>query len=142
MSYKNPTPVVVCLIQVDGPDATELLGIVRGIEPYGLALVGGYVDEMETPEMAATRETREETGLEVDPSAWKHVAYRIAPGNKLLCFVTARAGIASADVLSLKPTPEALGFTLINADTELVFSIHQEVARKFLSELAGPSGDR
>ncbi|CAA9577785.1 MAG: hypothetical protein AVDCRST_MAG88-2989 [uncultured Thermomicrobiales bacterium] len=62
--FRNPLPVAGCLV-VDGDGVTLIR---RGIEPRRghWALPAGYVEDDETVEEAARRETREECGLEVE----------------------------------------------------------------------------
>ncbi len=62
--YRNPTPTVDLLIEVDGRPGT-LVFIRRRNEPAGWALPGGFVDEGEWLADAAAREAKEETGLDV-----------------------------------------------------------------------------
>ncbi len=64
--YKNPAPTVDAIIY----DANlGLLLIERLFEPLGWALPGGFVDYAETLEHATIRETKEETGLDVEIKA-------------------------------------------------------------------------
>jgi len=63
--YQNPN-VLVAVYVCSG---TEVLWIRRGIKPAigKWAMPGGYMENNETPESAASRELREETGLDVHP---------------------------------------------------------------------------
>ncbi len=70
--YKNPTPTVDVLIELDGHPG-ELVFIERAHEPIGLALPGGFVDEGEWVADAAVREVKEETGLDVELVELFHV---------------------------------------------------------------------
>ncbi len=63
--YRNPTPTVDVLIELDGRPGTVVL-IARRNAPRGWAIPGGFVDLGETLADAAVREAREETGLEVE----------------------------------------------------------------------------
>lgn len=60
--YKNPTPTVDIVIFLP-PEKIVL--IERKNFPFGWALPGGFIDYGERAEHAATREAREETGLEI-----------------------------------------------------------------------------
>jgi ADP-ribose pyrophosphatase YjhB (NUDIX family) len=60
--YKNPTPTVDIIIEVEGGG---IVLIMRKNEPIGWAIPGGFVDYGESLEDAAVREAREETSLDV-----------------------------------------------------------------------------
>ena len=59
--YRNPTPTVDIIIEVDG----GVVLIERRNPPGGWALPGGFVDEGDSVSGAAVREAREETSLDV-----------------------------------------------------------------------------
>jgi 8-oxo-dGTP diphosphatase len=60
--YRNPFPTVDIIIR---DDSGRVVLIERRNAPFGWALPGGFVDYGETLESAATREAREETGLDL-----------------------------------------------------------------------------
>ena len=66
MTYRNPTPTVDIIIElIDRPDRPIVL-IERKNIPFGWAIPGGFVDYGEPVEVAAKREAKEETCLEVE----------------------------------------------------------------------------
>ena len=65
--YQNPSVLVAIYVCV----GEDILWIKRGIPPAvgKWAMPGGFMENDETPEAAAARELREETGIAVDPEA-------------------------------------------------------------------------
>lgn len=74
--YKNPIPVVCCLIL---NDADEIVLIKRGVEPNvgAWAFPSGYMEIYQTPETAAVTEMKEETNL--DGEVVKLLGYKMSP---------------------------------------------------------------
>ena len=60
--YRNPFPTVDIIREMEG----GIVIIRRKNPPYGWALPGGFVDYGETLEMAAIREAKEETSLDIE----------------------------------------------------------------------------
>jgi len=60
--YQNPIPTVDIIIEIE---SKGIILIKRKNPPYGWAIPGGFVDYGESLEMAAIREAKEETNLDV-----------------------------------------------------------------------------
>jgi 8-oxo-dGTP diphosphatase len=65
MTYKNPVPTVDIIIETSYEVYSGIVLVRRKNPPYGWALPGGFVDYGESLEIAAEREAKEETGLDV-----------------------------------------------------------------------------
>ena len=65
-SFKSPMPTVDIIIECETNDGRKgIVLIYRKNPPLAWAIPGGYVDYGETVEVAAVREAREETSLDV-----------------------------------------------------------------------------
>ncbi len=64
--YQNPCVLVATYVCC----GEKILWLKRGIAPAAgkWALPGGFMENQETPEAAASRELREETGVDIDPA--------------------------------------------------------------------------
>lgn len=142
MTYNNPTPVAVALVRIRRADRSlALLGVVRAHAPGigGLAFPGGYVDEMETIEQAATRELVEETGLHTDPSEWRLLRSMTTPQNRVLVFCELRRELPESVLGTLLVNEEVSGFACLDESSELVFPTHQGVLRAYLERESAPT---
>ncbi len=92
--YANPKPAAAVLLerQADGESEPSILLLKRAVEPgFGeWDLPAGYLDPGESFEMAARRETREESGIEVELVQLTGV-YHSRPANAVSAVFRARA---------------------------------------------------
>jgi ADP-ribose pyrophosphatase YjhB (NUDIX family) len=99
--YANPKPAAAVLLERRADDEAEpsVLLLKRAVEPgFGAwDLPAGYLDPGESFEMAARRETREESGIEVELVALTGV-YHSAPANAVTAVFRGRAVDAGASV--------------------------------------------
>lgn len=84
----NPPTVAVGVVGVGIDFNPSILAIRRKLpDGYGkLALPGGFQEMGETLEQAVTREVFEETGIQLDPTRWRHHRSVTVEGNKNLAF--------------------------------------------------------
>lgn len=140
MSFNNPTPVAVCLVPVRDHDGVALLGIIRNNEPGKgkIALPGGYLNEYENFEQAASRELLEETGVLTRAEDWKLIASHPNQTNRVLVFCQLNFEVSMSDYLALTviQPEEVQGFFLIKPEIlpseDIAFPLHAlEMARFF-----------
>lgn len=130
-TYRNPLPVAVMLLPVDG----GLLAVRRGIPPsVGVpALPGGYIEFGETWQAAAARELSEEAAVAIDPAEVRLFAVKSAPDGTVLIFGTTDTVRSSAGLPAFAPTPEAPERLVIPAPAELAFPLHTQAAAEWFA---------
>lgn len=120
MTYKNPIPVAVGIIQSTTPGNVLLIERADG----GLALPGGYVDEHEDAYMAINREVLEEVALQLDTDKWVLFHSAVNSGNRLLLFSYYTEKVAVP--LDFIQNNEVLRVLDAPVSTILRFPLHQE----------------
>ena len=99
--YANPRPAAAVLLERQGDSDAEpsVLLLKRAVEPGfgGWDLPAGYLDPGESFEMAAQRETLEESGIEVELTRLNGV-YHSVPANAVTAVFRARATDAASQV--------------------------------------------
>jgi ADP-ribose pyrophosphatase YjhB (NUDIX family) len=144
--WANPLPVSIALVPVRDGAREGLLVVKRAIEPRQgfLALVGGFLEEHETWQQGAARETREETGVLVDPSSLQPFWFASSnpKPNRVLLFGVA----APLDASALPPftttnetTERGLVFGPEGLDALFAFPLHVEALRRYF-ESRGVTG--
>lgn len=128
----NPIPVVVVLV----PHGHGLIAVRRNIDPQKglLALPGGYLDRGESWQEGASRELREETGVEVDPDDLTLYDVLTAPDGTLVIF--GLAGKKRSEQRCLKPfqSEECQEIIVVDDPHQLCFELHVRVVSRFFSE--------
>jgi ADP-ribose pyrophosphatase YjhB (NUDIX family) len=131
--YENPLPVaaVVCV-----NSKKEILLIRRAQEPSRgkWALPSGFIELHESPEHAALRELREETGVKGKVISLLGVFARSGTFYKSLltiCYLVRQAGGR------LRKTPETLdcGFFPISKLKPIIFKTHKAALKRYLVEI-------
>src|SRR5262245_26482240 len=133
ISYRNPIPVVVTLLPVDG----GLLCVRRSIEPGKgqLALPGGFLDFGESWQTGCVRELHEETGIRLPAEELR--LFRVhsppPPEGVILIFGLARPRTL-AELPEFLETNETSERVILPGPQELAFSLHTLVAKEFFAE--------
>ena len=127
ITYRNPLPVAVAVVPVD----RGLLMIRRAIPPVGaLALPGGFIDLGESWQAAMARELWEETGVVIEPAAFREHCVRSSSAN-LLVFGMAPAMRAS-DLPPFVATSETSERLVVMAPPDGIgFPLHAQVVEAF-----------
>jgi 8-oxo-dGTP diphosphatase len=127
--FKNPLPTVDCIIELPGE---RVVLIRRKNPPLGWALPGGFVDEGEPLHVAAVREAREETGLEVElvEQFFTYSDPRRDPRKHTLS--TVYIGRAQGEPVGADDAAEARAFPLDELPQELCFD-HGTILSDYLA---------
>ncbi len=130
MTWKNPTPVAVLLIPVNG----KLVGIRRQntVRSGHISPPGGFVILGETWQEAAARETKEETNIDVNPKSIITHDVVSTPDGVILIFGSA-PHMTLGDLAPFIPNHEASERMFITKSTRLAFPIHQRVVKRYFS---------
>jgi len=118
--YRNPKPTVDVLLEIEGRPGSLVL-IRRGREPLGWALPGGFVDEGEWLADAATREAREETGLDATLTELFHCYSDPARDPRQHTVSTVFCGRATGTPVGSDDAAEAGVFTESTLPSPIVF---------------------
>jgi NADH pyrophosphatase NudC (nudix superfamily) len=122
--YRNPIPVAVVMVPVDGGILTVRRAIPPGIGK--LALPGGFINDGETWQEGGAREVLEETGLTIAPGDLSLLdAVSVEAGN-LLLFCLAPPQTPSGYVAN----SEVLEVVIVREPTELAFSSHTDQLKR------------
>ena len=122
----RPMPVSIGIIPSITPGQVILIERTDG----GIALPGGYVEELETAITAVNREAFEEMGLELDPAGWQLFSSAVTSDNKLLLFSyyqglieVPHKFVANEEVVRVFSAPW---------NTPLKFHLHEAAIRKWI----------
>jgi 8-oxo-dGTP diphosphatase len=123
-TWRNPLPVAVVLLPVEGPDGVGLVVIRRDIEPARgeLALPGGFIEIGETWREGAVRELREETGLVATPDEVR--LFDVASTPSTINIFTVLPPRAAADLPTPEPTAETTEWLVLDRVEPLAFPTH------------------
>lgn len=130
-TYRNPIPVVIALL----PVSNGLLVEQRNIEPGKgqLAMPSGYINYQELWQEAIVREIEEEIGLITSVYDYSLLDIVKSPTGNMLMFCRWHGNIDKLDDLSFVPNDEVSAIFVANILTQLVFSSHQDMARRFFN---------
>lgn len=129
IQFRDPKVAACTFIQQGG----KVLLVKRAVEPEmgKWALPAGYVDYGEDPAEAAIRETREETGLQVEITGLYDVMLTHALNAVILIIYTARP---ISGELTAADDAEAVAWFAPHELPEIAFDSTRAVLRRWLSE--------
>ena len=133
--FANPTPTTDVVIYA--PDRGVVI-IERVNAPFGFALPGGFIDEGEQAEVAAVREMREETGIDVELTGLLGVYSRPGrdPRQHTLSVVFVGRPLNAAQPRAGDDAKSVAFYPLGELPAPLAFD-HARILRDFQEALAG-----
>lgn len=135
-TYQNPKPIIVSIVLIEDEDKTlKILGIKRGNRPHvgEVCLPGGYIDKMENAQMAAARELKEETNINLNPNGFNVFETKISKRNTLMIFAVYYKVISSEKINWNFKNNENKGMVKVSKDMNLCFETHNMVCKDYFS---------
>ena len=119
----------------------EVLLVQRGIEPFRgrWAFPAGFQDAWESPQEAAVREVREETGLEIRLGELLDVCYATDDPRKRVNVVVYLAEPVAGTLCASDDAQDVRYFSLDDLPGEIAFESTRTILRRL--QLAFPTGD-
>ena len=138
--YENPVPAAAVLIA----KGDQVLLVRRAVEPRSgyWSLPSGFVESDESPVETALRETKEETGLDVELTGLLDVVYvNEVPGKHCVLIIYSgkpvRESVSDDDLHADDDVDEARFFPFDALPPELAFRSHSEAIDRFLERQRG-----
>jgi len=129
VSYVNPIPASAVVIVQDG----EILLVKRGVEPkQGLwSLPSGFIEIDETAQACAVRETKEETGLDVELDGIVDVA-SVFDDPRHVCLLVVFAAHVLGGTLNAGDDAAEVGFFAEADLPPIAFKTHARIIERVL----------
>ena len=134
--YRNPFPTVDVIIEVED---RGIVLIKRKNDPVGWAIPGGFVDYGESLEVAAVREAREETRLEVELVRQLHTYSDPKRDPRHHTITTVFIGRAQGTPCGADDAVEAALFSQDTLPEPIVFD-HRLILEDYFSQKMATSG--
>ena len=138
--WANPIPVSVVLVQVEDAGRTGILVVRRAIQPQlgKLGIVGGFLEEHESWQHGGARETREETGVIIDPSTLEPLWFASSepkPNRVLLFSVAPPQPVAALPpyVSDTETSERGLVFGPGGIEDVFAFPLHVLAAKRYFA---------
>lgn len=138
--YENPTPAAGCLVEREG----QVLMVRRRYAPYAgtWTLPAGFMEWDETPEQAAVRETREETGLRVVATGlfgvfpWQH-EFRDGQSHDNGLLVIYRARVTGGELQAGDDAQDVAWYAVDALPAAIGFASHRAALAIWMAETTG-----
>jgi ADP-ribose pyrophosphatase YjhB (NUDIX family) len=137
--YENPVPAAGCLVERDG----KVLMVRRKYAPYAgtWTLPAGFVEWDETPEQAAVRETKEETGLRAESMGlfgvfpWSH-EYHDGQTHDNGLLVLYRAAVTGGELQAGDDAQDVDWYGVEELPRDIGFASHRAALAMWRDEIA------
>lgn len=132
--YKNPVPAAAVIIEKEG----KILLVQRKLDPYAQdwSLPSGFIEYSETPEECAKRETKEETGLDIQIKNLFNIYLATDDPRTHVVLMIYLADIIRGNLKAGDDAQAAQFFSPSEIPVNIAFSAHKKAIEEYLERKA------
>lgn len=136
--YQNPVPAAAVIIEKEG----KVLLVQRKFNPYAgdWSLPSGFMEYSETPEECAKRETKEETGLDIQIRSLFNIYLATDDPRTHVVLMVYLADIIQGSLKAGDDAKEVRFFTSAEIPANIAFTAHKRAVKEYFEKKLSKSG--